>query len=84
MNTSKFKNIAGSRIRQARRLQEPPLSQKDLARRVTRRGVNLDQGTISRIENRTRNVSDYELLAIARCLKVSIGFLCGEARSSVV
>lgn len=80
MKKSRFKNVCGPRIRDARIWRNPPLAQAALARGVRARGVHLDQAAISRIENRTRNVSDYELLAIARCLKVSIGFLCGEAR----
>ena len=52
------------------------MSQADLARCLIRRDVPLDQGAISRIENRTRNVSDYELVAIARCLGVAVSALC--------
>lgn len=56
----------------------PPMSQAELAACVSKRGINLDQGAISRIEHRRRNISDYELIAIARCLSVSVGSLCGE------
>jgi hypothetical protein len=43
------------------------------------RGISLDQTAISRIENQTRYVMDYEAAAIARCLKVSVGWLFGRA-----
>lgn len=56
----------------------PPLAQAALAHGVKVRGVNLDQAAISRIENRTRNVSDYELIAIAQCLNVSVESLCSS------
>jgi transcriptional regulator with XRE-family HTH domain len=71
------KNVTGRRIREARIFRNPPFSQADLASCLTKRGVHLDQGAISRIENRVRNVSDYELVAIARCLGVSLDRLCG-------
>ena len=37
------------------------------------RGINLDRSAISRIENRERYLMDYEISAIARSLKVSVG-----------
>lgn len=80
MNPSKPKNVTGPRIRAARVWHSPPLSQAELAACVTKRGVHLDQGAISRIEHRTRNLSDYELVAIARCLKVPVAWLCGQQR----
>lgn len=75
MKKSKFKNVTGRRIREARISQTPPLSQSDLALAVRKHRVQLDQGAISRIESRSRNVSDYELLAIARCLGVTVDSL---------
>jgi transcriptional regulator with XRE-family HTH domain len=72
------KNVVGPRIRQARGFHEPPLSQEDLARCITKRGVNMDQGTVSRIENQMRTLSDYEMIAFAKCLKITVSWLCGE------
>ena len=72
------RNIIGGRIRKARLKCNPSASQDDLAGRLAARGVTLDQTAISRIENRTRYVMDYEAAAIARCLKVSVGWLFGE------
>jgi len=70
--------VTGRRIRQARFIHHPPLSQTELSRKLIARGIELDQTTISRIENQDRLVMDYELLAIARCLKVSLVWLCAE------
>lgn len=56
----------------------PPVSQDDLAGRLARRGVVMDRSAISRIENRTRYVMDYEAKAIAQALKVSIAWLYAE------
>jgi len=46
--------------------------------RLAKWGVSLDRSAISRIESRERYVMDYEAVAIAKCLKVSIGYLIGE------
>ena len=43
-------------------------------------GVLLDRSAISRIENQERYVMDYEALALAQCLKVSVGWLFGEEK----
>lgn len=74
MPTQRKMNLCGGRIRRARRAQT--WSQQQLAACVSGHGVVLDQGAISRIESGGRNVSDYELVALARCLSVSISYLC--------
>jgi hypothetical protein len=73
------RNIIGKRVRKARLKCKPPVSQDDLAGKLAARGISLDQTAVSRIENQTRYVMDYEAAAIARCLKVSVGWLFGEA-----
>jgi len=72
------RNIVGRRIREARLASRPPVSQDDLAGRLAAKGIILDQTAISRIENGERYVMDYEAAAIARCLKVHIGWLFEE------
>ncbi len=54
------------------------LSQDALAGRLAKKGISLDRSAISRIESRERYVMDYEAVAIAKCLKVTIGHLIGE------
>ena len=75
---SEERNLIGKRIRQARLKCKPPVSQDDLAGRLAARGITLDQTAISRIENRTRYLMDYEIAALARCLRVSVAYLFGE------
>lgn len=69
------KNIIGSRIRKARQEAKPPITQEDLAARLQLDGLKIDQGMISRIEKGARLVTDYEVRAIAKVLKVSVGWL---------
>ncbi len=72
------RNVIGRRIRKARLRCRPSVSQDDLAGRLAAHGISLDQTAISRIEGQQRYVMDYEAAAIARCLKVSVGWLFGE------
>jgi hypothetical protein len=73
------RNLVGKRVRQARLRCKPAVSQEDLAGRLAARGISMDQTAVSRIENQTRYLMDYEVVAIARSLKVSVAWLFGEA-----
>jgi hypothetical protein len=72
------RNVIGGRIREARLKSNPPISQDDLAGRLAGKGIILDQTAISRIERQERYLMDYEVAAIAKCLKVSVAWLHGE------
>ncbi|MGD9118086.1 MAG: helix-turn-helix transcriptional regulator [Dehalococcoidia bacterium] len=65
------KNIVGTRVRQARRFAKPPITQNELVARLQIQDMNIDQSALSKLENRQRPVSDIEVLALARALKVS-------------
>ena len=73
------RNLIGERVRKARLACKPPVTQDVLVGRLAARGITIDQTAVSRIENRTRYLMDYEIAAIARSLKVSVGWLFGEA-----
>lgn len=62
-------NIVGPQIRK-RRVQLG-LTQEELATRCQLNGLDISRGTLSQIEARLRCVTDDELLALARVLKVS-------------
>jgi hypothetical protein len=57
---------------------KPPVSQEDLSGRLARFGVQITQTSLSKLENRRRYVMDYEAAALAKVLKVSVGWLYGE------
>lgn len=57
---------------------KPQVSQEDLCGRLAREGIAMTQTGVSKLENRERACLDYEALALARVLKVSIGWLYGE------
>jgi transcriptional regulator with XRE-family HTH domain len=73
------KNITGWRIRAARLRRSPSVSQDNLAGKLAAKGITIDQTAISRIERRKRYLMDYEVAAIAKCLKVSVAWLYGES-----
>jgi len=69
-------NVVGSKVRQARLDARPLVTQNDLAARLQVLGLAyMDQAKISRIENGDRPVYDYELVALALALKVSVEWL---------
>jgi hypothetical protein len=72
------RNLVGGRIRQARLKSKPAVSQDDLAGKLAVQGILLDRSAISRIENQSRCVMDYEFAAIARALKIPIASLFGQ------
>ncbi len=75
---SAHRNIVGMRIREARLKSKRPISQDDLSGRLAAQGIFLDQTAISRIEKQARYLMDYEVAAIAKCLRVSVAWLYGE------
>ena len=75
-------NICGDRIRIARTLHKPPLTQAELAVQIQLRGMEMTQVMISRIEKNNRHVIDAELLMISQVLGVSMEWLCGVGEDS--
>lgn len=70
-------NISGHRIRVARAMQEPKMSQQRLALRcqVDEGMLGITKEVISKIERGARGVSDLEIKAMARVLNVSVDWL---------
>jgi transcriptional regulator with XRE-family HTH domain len=64
------RNILGPRIKFFRK--KFGLTQEELAARLQVNGIILDRPMISKIENQTRKLLDYEVLAIAEILKIDI------------
>lgn len=67
------KNLSGERVREARLKKH--LSQSDLAARLQVEGIVIERDSISRIENGSRFVPDYELPLFAKVLGVSVEWL---------
>lgn len=80
---SKYKNVIGSRVRLARLAIRPVVSQDDLSGRLARAGIQITQTSLSKLENRQRYVMDYEALALAKVLKVSVAWLYGDESAAI-
>ena len=72
---SEIKNIIGKRVRLARLKMNPPVSQDDLSGRLARQGIQMTQTGISKLESGKRAVLDYEVVALAKVLKVDVEWL---------
>lgn len=66
-------NIIGAKVREARK--QAGLSQAQLSARLELHPVYICRGSISRIENGSRIITDYEIDAISKELGVSLDYL---------
>ena len=73
-----YANKSGHRLRIARTMNKPSLTQDDLAARMQIEGYELTRNMISRIEIGERYVTDLELIAFSKVLNVSIAWLLEE------
>ncbi len=63
-------NIVGGNIRRLRRAQN--MSQQELSNKLELMAIYICRGSISRIEDKQRTVTDMELYAIAKILNVPV------------
>lgn len=68
-------NIVGKRVQEARLKFTPPLSQEELAARLELNGWRISRGTLAKIESGVRQVTDIEVMALSKALKVSADWL---------
>ena len=67
------KNLIGTSLKKIR--QKLKMSQQDLSNKLELLGVYVCRGSVSRIEDHSRTVTDIELFAIAQVLGVEISEL---------
>jgi hypothetical protein len=66
------RNVTGKQIRLLRKHAKPKISQEDLCGRLARHGVTLTRPQLAKIEGGRRPVFDYEAIAFAKALKVTL------------
>ena len=71
------RNIVGRRVKAARGLHSPPLTQDQLSGKVAAQGVDLDRVAIAKIEVGIRCAFDFEVKALAAALRVDANWLLG-------
>lgn len=69
------RNIAGARVEQRRKA--IGMKQKDLLTQLQVRGIDLNASGLSKLEGQVRSINDYELVALADVLNVSVNWLLG-------
>lgn len=70
------RNIVGVRVEQARKAQN--MKQRELLTKLQMKGIELNASGLSKLEGQLRCVNDYELVALAEILDVSIQWLVGK------
>ena len=63
------KNIIAEKLKTLR--EKKGISQTNLAAKLQTMNINIDQQMISKIEKNNRQVTDYELACICKCLSVT-------------
>ncbi len=69
------RNIAGARVEKRRKA--IGMKQKDLLTQLQVRGIDLNASGLSKLEGQIRSINDYELVALADVLGVSVNWLLG-------
>lgn len=67
------KNLCGDRVKEARAKMK--MTQSALSAKLQLSGINIERDSLSRIEIGTRFVADYELVALAEILSVTLEWL---------
>ena len=71
MEIAKRKNLAGIKIKVARLAEKPPATQQDISARLEIQGTILSASAIGKIENGSRSITDLQIYAFSKALKVS-------------
>lgn len=66
---------------EARRTAKPPVTQLELIARLQVQGMEIEQPALSKLEHGLRPVTDIEVLALAKALKVSAAWLLNESKT---
>ena len=73
-------NLVGERVKEARTKSRPPVTQQDLSKRLSKLGVSIDRAGIAKIETGIRGVLDFEVVALAKSLGVTITWLLTQEK----
>ena len=70
------RNLIGARVELARKNQG--MKQKELLAQLQVSGVDMNSSGLSKLEGQVRHVTDFELVALADILSVSVNWLLGR------
>jgi HTH-type transcriptional regulator, cell division transcriptional repressor len=83
-NCGGMQNIVGKRVREARLKFKPALSQAELAARLEADGWKISRGTVAKLEMGDRRVTDFEVVSLAKALKVSTDWLLDKELHEII
>ena len=64
-------------MKEARGKAQPPITQDELSKKLTKLGASIDRAGVAKIETGIRGVLDFELVALAKALEVKVTWLLG-------
>ena len=70
------RNLIGARVEQARK--GLGMKQKELLAQLQVNGVDMNASALSKLERQMRSVNDFEIVALANILNVSVDWLLGR------
>ena len=70
------RNLIGARVEQARK--GLGMKQKELLAQLQVNGVDMNASALSKLEGQMRSVNDFEIVALANILNVSVDWLLGR------
>ncbi len=70
------RNLIGARVEQARK--GLGMKQKELLAQLQVNGVDMNASALSKLEGQVRSVNDFEIVALANILNVSVDWLLGR------
>lgn len=73
-----MRNIVGKRVKEARHESNPRITQAGLSVKLQFEGWNISRAGIAKIESGIRQVTDKEVVKLARILNVSVQWLLSE------
>lgn len=75
-----MRNIVGKRVKEARSLAKPKLTQEQLSIKLQMQDWNINRVGIAKIEAGIREVTDVEVVKLSKALGVSTSWLLGEKK----
>ena len=73
-------NIIGGRVKLARMRRKTRMTQRELAEKLQLQGWDAERVVVAKIEVGIRQVTDKELVMLAKALNVSVSWLIGETK----
>jgi transcriptional regulator with XRE-family HTH domain len=77
-----MQNIVGNRVRLARSLRNPKLTQEELATLLQLLDWQIDRGGVAKIESGIRQVTDIEVVKLAKALQIKPGWLLEDEENT--